>query len=74
MNVKRLPSMLEITFWNFAIAVLTQSALAKVLFRWAFPHVERLGHAIKRGKALAVASIGLSAGLAIALLVSLVVF
>jgi len=43
MNIKRLPVFIEISFWQIAVAILTNSRFIQNLFKLSYPHLVRMG-------------------------------
>lgn len=43
MNLKQLPTRIEISFWQMAVAILTKWRLFQYLVKWSFPYLVKMG-------------------------------
>jgi hypothetical protein len=43
MNIKHLPTRIEISLWQFMVAVLTYSRFFQNLVKWSYPYLIRTG-------------------------------
>jgi hypothetical protein len=72
-NVKRIPILIEIHFWNLSVNLLTQSSLAQSVFRWAYPYMTRVARSSGPQYVALWAGAGLALGFTVGLLAILTV-
>jgi hypothetical protein len=43
MNIKHLPTRIEVSLWQFAVAILTYSRFFQTLVKWSYPYLVKIG-------------------------------